>query len=391
MEFEKTLRARLYKKEVEIIERDFAYYYNQEILWYPTFDGIKNAYAIYMEHKMQGKPERDLYKILGEFEQELSAEDLTILKKQIEITAQEKAYIQYQELCQYGERKAAIKEVLMQRVLKSKLKDEEIEDVLKVLEEEAKRNSSFAKQYSYVKSFLTGAVFDNIQEKLEQKLLERVEIDFNQEINCGGYALKIDTCVFPRVQDFDTRVSGILETFPFVRLLGDTKLQQDEYLVLYRARGHGHHFIRIEDDGTVLEKDGAKAPQKFESWEDLKDAPEAVFAVKKEHDINYFEKQGSIAIPTESSMNFEETIWQAIQNRSNTFEYHNHSYTLKKANDETIYVCSNDEIIAEMLTNGQDYDVEVRSGKQAYVSNTQPKTPIIIKDGKLQENDREIN
>lgn len=109
MEFEKTLRERLYKKEVESIERDFAYYYNQELLWYPTFDGIKNAYAIYMEHKMQGKPESDLYKILGEFEQELSAEDLTILKKQIEITAQEKAYIQYQELCQYGERKSCYK------------------------------------------------------------------------------------------------------------------------------------------------------------------------------------------------------------------------------------------------------------------------------------------
>lgn len=153
----------------------------------------------------------------------------------------------------------------------------------------------------------------------------------------------------------------------------------------------GHHFIRIEDDGTVVEKEGAQKPQQFQSWGVLEDAPEAVFAVKKEHDMNYFEKIGYVGIPSESTMNFEQTAWQSVQDRSNTFEYHNHSYELKTAGDETIYICSNGEIIAEMLTNGEDYDVEIREGKQAYVSNTQPQKPIIINNGKYQGNDKEEN
>ena len=107
--------------------------------------------------------------------------------------------------------------------------------------------------------------------------------------------------------------------------------------------------------------------------------------------MNYFEKIGYVGIPSKSTMNFEQTVWQAVQNRSNTFEYHNHSYTLKTAGDETIYICSKGEIIAEMLTNGEDYDVEIREGKQAYVSNIQPKNPIVIKDGKYQGSHKEEN
>lgn len=72
-------------------------------------------------------------------------------------------------------------------------------------------------------------------EKELREKLQREGGDFNRIINCGGYALKIDTCVFPGECDFDTKVSSILELFSFVRLLGDTKLQEDEYLVLFRA------------------------------------------------------------------------------------------------------------------------------------------------------------
>lgn len=228
-----------------------------------------------------------------------------------------------------------------------------------------------------------------IQEAFNERIAQEVELLFNQAINCGGYALKIDTCIFPGDCDFDTKVSSILEIFPFVRLLGNTELEAEEYLVLYRAEGGGHHFIRIEEDGTVVEKEGAQKPQNFRGWGILENAPEAVFAVKKEHDMDYFSKMKHIGIPTKTAMNFEQTIWQAMQNRNNTFTYHGHDYILKKSDDETVYICSDDEIIAEMLTNGEDYDIEIREGKQAYVSNTQPKKPIIIKDGKYQGSDKE--
>lgn len=282
----------------------------------------------------------------------------------------------------------AIKEVLGRRVLLEKLKGEDIEDILQVLQAEAQRNEYFAPQYFYIAQLIRGEFF-KIQEAFNEKMAQEAEILFNQAINCGGYALQVDTCIFPGDCDFDTKVSSILDIFPFVRLLGDTKLAEDEYLVLYRAKNRGHHFIRIEEDGTVVEKEGAQKPQKFSDWGSLEDAPEAVFAVKKEHDMNYFDKMKHIGIPTETSKDFEQTIWAAVQNRNNTFEYHGHNYLLKKSDDETIYVCSGDEIIAEMLTNGEEYDVEIRTGKQAYVSNTQPNKPIRIKDGKYQGDDKE--
>ncbi|MCI9177166.1 MAG: hypothetical protein HFJ28_00925 [Clostridia bacterium] len=262
-------------------------------------------------------------------------------------------------------------------------------EILRALQEEATVNSRFAEQYPYIKRLITGELFE-VQEALKQKVQQNVEYHFNQAINCGGYALKVDTCVFPSDADFDTRVSGILDNFPFVRLLGDTELQEDEYLVLYRARRAGHHFIRIEEDGTVTEKNGSDEPQKFQDWETLRQAPEAVFAVKKEHDMNYFKKRGSIVIPEENSKNFEQTVWEAMQNRKNTFTYHNHNYRLKKATEETIYICSGEEIVAEMITNGEEYDLEIRPEKERYVSNTQPKRPIVIKDGKCQREETHI-
>ena len=85
---------------------------------------------------------------------------------------------------------------------------------------------------------------------------------FNQRINCGGYALEIDMCLFPNGLKFANYVSGILDTFSYVRLLGDKPLQDDEYLVLYRYYDYkenggnnlGHHFIKVNDDGLVVEK-----------------------------------------------------------------------------------------------------------------------------------------
>ncbi len=131
-----------------------------------------------------------------------------------------------------------------EKILKEKLRNEEIEQ----LKRQAKTNIQL--------------------EELENKIAENVEYWFNQSINCGGCALKIDTCIFPGKGDFERRVSGILESFPFVRLLGDTSLEEDEYLVLYRSLEEGgHHFVRIEDDGTVMEKEGCQPPQKFQGWE----------------------------------------------------------------------------------------------------------------------------
>ena len=51
-----------------------------------------------------------------------------------------------------------------------------------------------------------------------------IEEVFNQRINCGGYALEIDSCIFLQGLSFDRAVSSLLEQLPFIRLLGNTEL-----------------------------------------------------------------------------------------------------------------------------------------------------------------------
>ena len=239
-----------------------------------------------------------------------------------------------------------------------------------------------------------------LKDKLKTQLLRRyskedssninLEKLFNQRINCGGYALKVDACIFSKNGSFEKAVSSILDTFPFARLLGDSNLQDDEYLVLYRkGESKGHHFIRIEDDGTITEKFEANSPQKFNNWGNLSDSPEAVFAVKKEHDINF--PEGTIMIPKETSMDFEETVINAINNRQNSFAYHNHNYNLKKSNASFIYIFSNSTLIAKMLLDDKSFDIEIEPDKKDFVSNTKPSTPIVIKNGILQKNTNELD
>ena len=234
----------------------------------------------------------------------------------------------------------------------------------------------------------------NFEEILKAKLKEKsndidIETLFNQRINCGGYALKVDACIFSKNGSFEKAVSSILDTFPFVRLLGDSNLQDDEYLVLYRkGENKGHHFIRIEDDGTVTEKFEANSPQKFNGWGNLSDSPEAVFAVKKEHDINF--PEGTIIIPKETSMDFEETVINAINNRQNSFAYHNHNYNLKKSNAGFIYIFSSSTLIAKMLLDDKSFDIEIEPDKKDFVRNTKPSIPIVIENGVLQKDTEEL-
>ena len=129
---------------------------------------------------------------------------------------------------------------------------------------------------------------EHLKEDLEKEIDKETELSFNQRINCGGYALKVDTWINPPYCDgFDGKLAGLLSKFPFVRLLQDGKVAEDEYLVLYRTKGEmAHHFARVENDGVVREKDGEAPPQVFNGWNEYVDgACEAEFAVKKDHEM----------------------------------------------------------------------------------------------------------
>ena len=64
-------------------------------------------------------------------------------------------------------------------------------------------------------------------------------------------------------------------------------------------------------------------------------------------------------IPLENSMDFKETVINAIRNKQNSFSYHNHNYSFKKSDDDFIYICSNSTVIAKMLLDNKTFDIEI--------------------------------
>lgn len=208
-----------------------------------------------------------------------------------------------------------------------------------------------------------------------KNLEDEIDYWFNDKINCGGYALKIDNCYWPTYQEsFASSVSSLLDKFDFVRLLGDTKLSDDEYIVIYRApkgKNTGHHFIRIDSDGTVREKDANGNPRLFESWGNLEgsEIEEAIFAVKKEHKMFDY---GSCDINHNNhGLDFESTVNKAYTERKNLFDYHNHSFQFKRDSQTGMIVIINDEnqIVANVFAIDDKILIEVIEDYHQYIEN----------------------
>ncbi len=238
----------------------------------------------------------------------------------------------------------------------------------------------------YLQSISDKPFGEELSQKFEDAINNTTDYYFNQRINCGGYALKVDSCVFPHYKNFSQAVTRVLEEFPFTRLLGDTKLGDDEYLVIYRADNNGkegHHFIRVDDDGVVREKDGAKPIQIFESWSqslDTENTSEAIFAVKKEHQM--FDLQNHFY--DIRLYDFTERVEMAFTQRTNTFDYHGHKFQLKKKeNNDIIIIDDKGNFIADVFEEDGKCLVDVAKDKQEYVENTNAKFKPIIKNGVL--------
>lgn len=180
-------------------------------------------------------------------------------------------------------------------------------------------------------------------------------------------------------------MSSILEKFSFVRLLGDKPLEDDEYLVIYRVpkgKNTGHHFIRVDSDAIVREKDGNGEPRIFENWGNLEDGMEALFAVKKEHKM--FEYNSEEVNYNNKGLDFEESVTKAIREKQNMFSYHNHSFCLKKSKQDEVFVTTIDgQIVAYVVVDENDCLVEIIESKKRYVENTSGAIILIICNGKL--------
>ena len=232
---------------------------------------------------------------------------------------------------------------------------------------------------------------ENNLEKPEETATQIAVKQYMHRINCGGHALEIDNRFFPNEEELSNYVSGLLDRFSFIRLLGDEPLHDDEYIVFYRfmeyeknqGRNEGHHFIKVEDDGLVTEKFGDGELQIFQGWhEKYKNSPEVVFAVKKNHE-HFFDSRLDLT-DFEGGLNFEGTVSKAIVDKNNSFSYHSHNYRLKKIpNGNVVVLDKNEEVVASVLTDGVETAVEILEGKEEYVENLSGPVEPIIQNGKL--------
>lgn len=340
---------------------------------------------------------------VNNFYQNFTDSKLKEIYENINFTEEENKYMQLKKMRCIEEQtsaKNALVEIIIRRKLLEMFGKEEISKMLRIISEK-----SFEGKRHIIQLMSDNPFGKNVIERWEKEIDERVQYLFKDNINCGGYALKIDQCFLTPessstifVEEDSQVISSYLEKFPFIRLLGNTKLEDDEYIVIYRTEaGHaadGRHFIRVEKDGTITEKDGNSPVRKFKEWtpafQNEEKIIEVVFAVKEKHRMFGYTYED--VNKNCNGKNFEQTVKQAIKEKRNSFTYHCKEYALKKDKEGNIVVCSEEGeksvIVADVLLDDkEDENIEcvtvIREGYDGQVENYEGKIKPIIVDGKL--------
>lgn len=348
-----------------------------------------------------------LDKKVKDFLQNFTDNNLKKMYENIDFTEDESKYIQLKDMrsiLDTSSAKNALVEVILRRKLLEVFGKEEVSKMLMLISDK-----SFDGKQHIMQLMSDNPFSGKVQERWEREIYKIVEHSFNAKINCGGYAFKIDQCFFTptsrreneeeKIVKEDARViSSYLEKFSFIRLLGDTKLEDDEYIVIYRAQaGHAceeRHFIRVERDGTITEKDGNGPIRKFEKWDsafqDGDKIIEIIFAVKENHPM--FGYTTEYVNDNCDGKNFEQTVEQAVKDKNNTFTYHCKDYSLKKDKKGNVVVCSVEEkrivVVADVLLDKKEDEnmecvVMIRDGYNKIIENYEGKVKPVIKDSKL--------
>ena len=152
----------------------------------------------------------------------------------------------------------------------------------------------------------------------------------------------------------------------------------------------GHHFIRVDSDGIVRDKDGNGEPRIFDGWgdrlSDLENNEEAIFAVKKDHKMFGYDAVEVNSV-SENELDFSQAVDKAIKEKTNIFTYHSHTFVLKK-DENNIYVgLSGGDIVATVSIENEECKTTIYPEKAKRVENLSGNITPIIKDGKLQNFD----
>lgn len=272
-------------------------------------------------------------------------------------------------------------------------------------------------EYENLKEYIKKLGFD-IDIEAYRQLKEAVEYyNKNKDINglehymkqiqnCGGYALQIPICIFSGSNyTFEEQVLRIIELYPFVRLLSDTELKEEEYVVIFRSGQTGHHFIRIDENGNATDKHECNLPGNFQGWGTLEHDPEAVFAVVKQEyrseamknlpqcnkdmfldeDAYYkIEENGYKDIRKREAtkpITFRNALQDAYNNKTSSFTYQGKTFYLKvnKNDSEMIYLCDDTEILGEFCTDGNEFVIELNDKKKNKIFGYELSKPLEIK------------
>ena len=215
-------------------------------------------------------------------------------------------------------------------------------------------------------------------------LEDQIDAEVNNSLNDGSYALEIDTVVLPfGYSDINKSVSCILNNFPFVRLLGNTRLKSNEYLVLYKSdkSGNKHHFVKVDSDNNLLEKNNEFPVQYFEGWDESLDSPTVVFAVKKKHK-NFGYHFMDIKVYPDNDLNFQETLAQALKYKNDFFTYRGRTFKYS-TNDDVIKIEYNGNHVANAFYEDDELIIESKPSNEKIINSLFPNEAPIIQDGKL--------
>ena len=248
-----------------------------------------------------------------------------------------------------------------------------------------KRKAEIDQEKKYYLEYLDKIFPLKVSDSQYNRTLEQqIDAEVNNTLNDGSFALEIDTLLLPfGYSDINKSVSCILNNFPFVRLLGNTRLKSNEYLVLYKTDGSGnkHHFVKVDQDNYLVEKNNENVVQYFEKWDDKLDSQTVVFAVKKKHK-NFGYHFMDIKVYPDNDLNFQESLAQALKYKQDFFMYRGRSFNYSQ-NDDVIKIEYNGNHIANAYYEDEDLVIESKPSNEKIINSLCPKENLVIEDGKL--------
>ena len=174
---------------------------------YKSFDYILDRY--YEIKYGDSKSWDEIDQMIENFKKELTNKKLIEAYNKHQFSKEEIEYIdlvqitsKYRDRYVFGCGNAIAKYAIIDILLRSKIieyfGEESIEIFKNLIQHDFLERGNCIETSKYYIELLSDKPYgENIHQQYQRRMEECVEHDFNYKINCGGYAFKIDACIFP--------------------------------------------------------------------------------------------------------------------------------------------------------------------------------------------------